>query len=890
MPFDLRTQRLPTGTLTFVFTDIEGSTRLLQALGSEFRSVLERHNEILRSAWREHSGTEVKTDGDAFFVVFTDPAAAVRAVAEGQRGLAAETWPAGQSVRVRMGMHTGQAIIGGDDYLGLDVHRAARIAAAGHGGQVLLSETTRRLVERSMPEGVGLVDLGQHRLKDIDVPERLAQLAIDKLGSDFPPIRSLDARPTNLPPAEGKLLGRDRELERVREFVRRGRLVTLTGAGGTGKSSLALAVAESLRGDFEDGVFVTWLAPIRDRALLPGAIAAPLGVQESGGRTAAELLPEYLRSRQLLVVLDNFEQLVGAAGYLAQLLDAAPGLHLLVTSQVTLRLRAEQMFEVPPLPVPAAGSSPGEIRSNPAVALFESRVRAVRPDFQLTDDNVNTVLEIVERLDGLPLAIELAAARLRVLTPAAVLSRLDRRLAILVGGGADRPARHQTLRATLDWSHDLLEPAARRLLAGLSVFRGGFDLATAEAVFASGPAPAATVDVTDELENLVEHSLIRIDEGGGEPRFAMLESIREYAAERLAESGDADVVRARHAAAFVDVAERHVPLILGAAGARHLDRLDRDHDNLRAALQWALDGGAAEAALRMTAALWRFWQLRGHLDEGRQWTEAALTMPGRRLEARRSAALIAKGGLLYWQADMTQSTASYVDALTMARLADDDARLVEALANLGMMVAAAGRTTDAANLSAEGMRRAQTSGDQRAVALLVFGDAYRTALEGRLDESYAMFERGLAMFQEVGDVYWEATSLHGLGQCRRLAGAAAEAEPLYREALIRLDGLGDRAGVAVELDLLAVTAIMLGDPVRGVRLAGAAMALRELLGAGQLLAVQVYQPPTELAAGTLDEQVVTEALAEGRSWSLRAAVAYALGPEGALSAEPRRRH
>jgi predicted ATPase/class 3 adenylate cyclase len=854
-----------------VFTDIEGSTRLLQSLGPRYRAVLERHHEILRSCWRDHAGLEVKTDGDAFFVVFKDPTHAVAAAACAQRSLAAEPW-GDDRVRVRVGIHTGVGLLGADDYVGLDVHRAARIAAAGHGGQVLLSEATRALVERALPDGVALVDLGQHRLKDIDEPERLAQLTVAGLDAEFAPLRSLDARPTNLPPPESAIVGRTREMEAVRAAIGASRLVTLTGAGGTGKSALALAVAESLRSEFPDGVFVSWLAPIRNPELLAAAIAGPLGVQESGGRTAAELLPAYLRGRQILLVLDNFEQLAGAAAYLAELLMAAPGLRLLVTSQVSLGLRAEQVYEVPPLPVPARGSSPDVIRSNPSVILFEARVRAVRPNFQVTDDEAGLILEIVERLDGLPLAIELAAARMRMLTPAAVLARLDRRLAILTGGGADRPERHQTLRAALDWSFELLEPDARKLLARLSVFGGGFDLAAVEAVCGQG---------IDALQTLVEHSLVRAEEIGGEPRFSMLEAIREYAAERLAEGGDEASMQAAHAAAFLEVAETHRRLVLGREGARHLDRLERDHDNLRGALRWAIDAGEAEIALRMAASLWRFWQLRGHLAEGRQWTEAALALAMSRsdLAALRSAALVADGGLLYWQADLVASTARYAEALSLARAVDDASRIVEALGNLGMMIASTGRTSEAATMFAEGMPLAEASGDRDALAILLFGDAYRLAVEGRLDDSYAGFERAATLFREVGNVYWEATSLHGLGQVRRLASDAASAEPLYREALIRLNGLADRAGVAVELDLLAVTAIMLGDPVRGMRLAGAAAGLRDALGAGQWLELQVYRPPTDMALELLEPVVAREALAEGRSWSLAAAVAYALGPD-----------
>lgn len=874
---------LPTGTVTFLFSDIEGSTRLLAAAGSAYPGMLGRHQEILRSAWREHRGIEVNTDGDAFFVAFEDAIDAVAAAASAQQLMSSEPWPARHPVRVRIGIHTGRGLLGGDNYVGMDVHRAARIAAAGHGGQILLSDATRRLVERDLPYGSSLRDLGSHRLRDLADPERISQLAVPGLPDEFPAIRSLDARPTNLPAATNPLVGRDDDVEHIRGLLEGYRVVTLTGPGGVGKTSLALAAAETMRDRFPDGVFVTFLAALSDPALLASAIGGPLGVQESGGRAARDVLLEHLRERSILLVLDNFEQLAGEARYLSEMLQAAPGLRLLVTSQTVLRLAAEQVHEVLPLTVPGRSASPAVALESPAVALFESRVRATRPDFQMRDEDVTTVAEIVARLDGLPLAIELAAARMRVLTPKQILARLDQRLALLTGGGADRPARHQTLRAALDWSHELLSGPARELLARLSVFRGGFDFQAVEAIAAIEPR----LDPIDELGVLVEHSLVRSEDVGGELRFTMLEAIREYADERLSETGRLDAVAAAHARTFQELASALGPAVTRTDGWDHLERLEREHDNMRAALRWTLDSGPRDGALNMVAALWRFWHLRGHLAEGRQWAAEALQSDGAASVAAMSGALVADGSIAYWQADLTSATARYVDAVAHARLADDDRVVAEAVFNLSMMLTWEGRTEEALELLAEGDMRIASARDEPGRGRMVFARGYTAALTGRLDEATALAQEAVTIFKDVGDLYWAGTSLHAVGQCLRLGGRALEAEPLYQNALAQLAKLGDRSGVAVELDMLAVVAVELADPIRALRLAGAAAAIRDAIGAGQLLEIQVYRDPVETLRGSLDDAQIADAVAEGRSWSLPAALAYANRAEPVDEADQR---
>ncbi|MFL5756945.1 MAG: tetratricopeptide repeat protein [Chloroflexota bacterium] len=866
--------RLPVGTVTFAFTDIEGSTRLLTRLGAAFPPIIRRHHAILREVFASHAGVEVRTEGDSFFVVFPAATDAVAAAVAAQRAMGSEPWPDGVTVQVRMGMHTGLGELLDDDYVGLDVHRAARIAAAGHGGQILVSETTRSLAASAT--GVAYKDLGQHRLKDLPAAEHIYQIVVDGLRSDFPAPRSVEARPTNLPVNPVPILGRERELERVTRFLRESRLVTLTGPGGTGKTSLALAVAARVRDDFDDGVFVAWLAGVRDPDLVASAIAAPIGVQESGNTSASDVLIEHLKTRQMLLVLDNFEQLLGAAPYLAQLLDAAPGLQFLVTSQARLHLQAEQAYEIWPLPVPNPAASLDTVRANPGVQLFEARAQAVRPDFSVTADNAAAVAAIVDRLDGLPLAIELAATRLRMLSPSAVLKRLDSRLAILTGGALDRPQRHQTLRATLEWSHDLLPPEARELIARLSVFHGGFDFDAADRI--AGLEPPIAGDAMDLLGTLVDQSLVRTSDTDGEPRFSMLETIREFARERLAETGNGARIAEEHARWFRDLAETLRPTLTRLEGPANLDRLEREHPNVRAALAWSIEHDDAATAQRLVGALWRFWHLRGHIVEGHEAATAALAMGGATDDAVRSRALVALGGLAYWRGQFDATTALYEQAVTLARRAASDAAFADAACNHGMMLAFNGRTTEAFELLEESEAAFLAAGDQAGLAPVLFGRGYTLAVSGRLPEARETSLRAAEVASRFGEVFWEGTCLHAVGQCERLMGNALTAEPFYRRALDRLTRLRDRSGISVELDMLAFVAAMLRDHPRALRLAAAAATLRESIGSEPLHSVLLYSDPVELVAEFVDPGTIAEETAEGRSWSTEAAIAYAMGP------------
>jgi predicted ATPase/class 3 adenylate cyclase len=530
VPHEARPAGLPTGTVTFLFSDIEGSTRLLERLGTAaYSRVLDRHQRIVRAAIAAADGTEIGTEGDSFFVVFRSAPSAVRAAVEAQRGLSQEAWPEGVELRVRMGLHTGEGVAAeGADYVGLDVHRAARIAAAANGGQVLVSATTLALTDHALPAGVIAVPLGWHRLRDLDQPELLARLEIDGGPRDPRAPRSLETA-SNLPAQLTSLVGRAREVAAVRALLGGSRLVTLSGPGGTGKTRLSLAVAEAevATSSWPDGVWFVELAPIVEPDLVAPSLAAVLGLREEAGRSVEEQLRQHVRDRRLLTVLDNFEQVIGAAPLVGRLLAAGAGLTVLVTSREVLHVRGEQEFPVPPLAVPDPAHLPeaAVMTTFEAVQLFVARARAVDPAFSVTDDNAAVVAAICARLDGLPLAIELAAARIKLFGPAALLARLEGSLAVLASSSRDVPERQRTLRGAIAWSYDLLSPAEQAMFRRLGVFVGSWTFEAAATV--CDPDGALGLDIVTLVESLVDRSLVRpLDHDTIEPRFAMLALIR----------------------------------------------------------------------------------------------------------------------------------------------------------------------------------------------------------------------------------------------------------------------------------------------------------------------------------------------------------------------------
>ena len=581
----------PTGTVTFLFTDIEGSTKMWERNPSVMQKALARHDDILQNATQSRGGHVFKTVGDAFCVAFSDASDAVEAALASQRSLSAEGWEEGFAIRARMALHTGSVEERGGDYFGPPVNRVARLLSAGHGGQTLLSSVTRELVRDALPEGTELRDMGERRLKDLFRPEWVFQLAAPGLPSEFPALRTLEGYPNNLPLQPTPLVGREREVAEIADRARSEevRLLTLTGPGGTGKTRLALQVAADLLEEFKDGVFFVILATITDPELVASTIAGPLGIKESGDQPLEESLKAYLRDRNLLLVLDNFEQVLEGAPLVGEFLGACPKLKILATSRIPLRLYGEQEYPVPPLALPDPGVLPPlEILTQyEAVRLFVERARTVKPDFTVTNESAPAVAEICARLDGLPLAIELAAARVRLLPPQKMLQRLGNRMKLLKGGARDLPTRQQTLRGAIDWSHDLLEEE-KILFRRLSVFAGGRTLEAIEEIC----DPEGALDALEGLESLLEKSLLRQEEGpGGEPRFVMLETIHEYAREKLQASGEAEEIKRLHAEYFLALAKEAEPELVGPDQVEWMDRLATEHDNMRAALSWALGKG-----------------------------------------------------------------------------------------------------------------------------------------------------------------------------------------------------------------------------------------------------------------------------------------------------------
>jgi predicted ATPase/class 3 adenylate cyclase len=878
----------PTGTVTFLFTDIEGSTGLLQTLGETYWRAQDLHDEIIRAAIGAEDGHVVRTAGDSFFVTFASPAPAVRAAVAAQRSVWANDWPDGSHLRVRMGLHTGEGVLGGDDYIGIDVNRAARIAAAAHGGQVLLSEATRALVRHDLPIGVTLRDLGEHRLKDIAHPERLFDLVVDGLPSDFPPIRSLDARPNNLPLQLTSFVGRADEIARAVQLLRGHRLVTLTGPGGAGKTRLALEVAADMLSSFEDGAYFVDLAPISDHAQVPSVLAQALGIRERPGRELIDTLPDALAAMDVLLVLDNFEHLLPAAWVVDRLLAAAPRLRTLVTSRAPLRLYGEQEHQVPPLALPDA-DRPQELdvlSRCEAIALFVDRARAARPGFGLTDENAGVVADVCIRLDGLPLAIELAASRVKVLTPQAIRSRLAEGPDLLTTSARNLPARQRTLRAAIGWSCGLLTEPQRRLFSRLSVFRGGAGLDAVEAV--GNPLGDLGVDTLDALSSLVDDSLVRQTEmPDGEPRFGMLETIREYAGELLAATNDEAPTMRRHAEHYLALAHEGESHLTADDQVLWLDRFEHEHDNLQAALRWTVEVGQPERGMAAAAAMWRFWHQRWYLFVGRSWLERLLSAAGAAETAAVAKAHVAAGGLAYWQGEYQAAKRHYEESLRIAQGIGDRAAVAEAIYNLAFTPAQVASThsqdewwADAPEqiaLFQDALARFEELGDVAGVAKTKGNMALILAGTGDLDSAAAMVGEAIESYRILHDRFHLADSLLAYGHGMQLLGRDETARAAFVEALCLVDAADNRAAVAVALDCLAALESKRSRHRDAVRLFGSAQQIRRGVEGGYPLASSAVTgiDPLAEARTAIGDEAVEQLLAEGRSLTRAQAVAFA---------------
>ena len=867
----------PTGTVTFLFTDIEGSTRLWQSQPEQMRHSLARHDVLLRDVVESNGGHVFKTVGDAFYTAFATAPQALEAAVQAQRLLYEEAWEPECPIRDRMALHTGSAEERGGDYFGTTLNRVARLLGAGHGGQVLVSASTQELVRDFVPAGAGLSDLGEHRLKDLTRPERVFQITIHTLPSEFPPLKSLENRPNNLPLQPTPFIGREREVETVGKLLDTSdvRLLTLTGAGGTGKTRLALQAAADRLEEYEDGVYFIDLASLTNPSLVPSAVAHELGVAEVPGQPIQDTLKAHLADKEMLLLLDNFEQVLGAAALVPRLLASSPQLKVIATSRAALRVRGEQEYPVPTLSVPDIRRLPslGNLSEYDSVRLFVERARSVKPDFKVSSENGPAIAEICYRLDGLPLAIELAAARTRMFPPQSLLSRLASRLKVLTGGARDLPQRQQTLRGAIDWSYELLGEEDKALFARLSVFVGGRSFEAIEAVC----NPEEDLDVLSSIESLLEKSLLRQEEGlGGEPRFVMLETIHEYAREKLEECGEE--YQRRHAEYFLALAEEGEPELRGPRQGEWLERLEAEHDNLRAALSWSLEGGDSELGQRVAGALYLFWYTRGHLSEGRRWLEDALTAGPDAPAAVFSKALLGTGLLAMAQGDYERARVALVDALGLAREAGDATLTMRALGNASLLDISEGKYDAARQAGAEALAMARAAGDRlhTAHALHTLGGIAR--MEGEYGRAEELFKEGLTVFREVGDFRLIAMELADLGIVALHEEKPDEAKAYLRESLRLAWSRQDQQTTISGFAELAAVAAVDGDPIRAVRLWAATEVRAEAIGLVIPETVRIaYEPYLLPLRSVLDDTEFRAAWAEGQAMSLEQAVEYALG-------------
>jgi len=872
-----------------LFTDIEGSTALLTRLGERYGEALSAQRALMRDAIASWHGREMGTEGDSFFVVFESASDGVGCCLAAQQALTGHDWPGGIAVGVRMGLHSGEPARHEDGYIGLDVHRAARIAAAAHGGQVVLSEATRLLAASAWPAGASARDLGFHRLKDIEAAERIYQLAGPGLREDFPPLKSLGAQ-TSLPVPATPLIGRDDDLARLRAVLSGPgvRLVTLTGTGGVGKTRLALAAGGVLGPAFPHGVYLVALAAVRDAEVMWKTLASSLDVSVAG--QAADAVTAYLAGRRALLVLDNLEQLEEAAAVVAALLAATTGLVVLATSRRPLHVMGEHEFPVQPLELPGQAGVQ-EVAACAAARLFAQQAGTVRPGFAITADNAAEVAAICGRLDGLPLAIELAASRIKLLSPRALLARLGHTLG-LAGAEPGRPLRQQTLRGTVAWSYDLLTPGVAQVFRRISVFAGGCDLDALAAVAVTGdPGGSDPLEPVAELQDV---SLITVTEGtDGEPRTGMLETIRDYALERLEQDDDAGGTRRRHAEYYAAVAERARNQLDGPAQLTALDRLEADHDNLRAALTWSLEtpaaGGAGEGeraviGLRLVQALTLFWYQHGHVTEGRRWLQRAMDVASADGGAPLAGVTHGLGVLMDTQGEPGAARRLFERSLAIWRELGDRDQQARELNSLGIAHHHLGDLEVARSLLEESITIAREIGNPVRLAAALTNLGQLESAVGDFDRASQALQEALTLDCEQGDLLGVALDQQSLALVSLRAGRAGEARDLLSGTFDYVANSGNTAVLANILELSAAITAALGDPLPAARLAGAAEGIRQQSGT---LRTDLEEARMERyltsARATVTPQAWTAELAAGRALTQHEAVILLLSPSPAGS-------
>jgi predicted ATPase/class 3 adenylate cyclase len=816
-------------SVCMLFTDIEGSTRLVDEHGDIYEQLLLRHNELLKDSIHSYGGKEINVVGDSILALFPASTQGVQAAIDAQFAISKEDWAEGCNVRVRMGLHSGKVRRHADHIVGIEVHRAARISSVAHGGQIVISSVVRDEIKKgSLQPAVKIRDLGFHRLKDLRYPEALFDLIVPGLTSEFAPISSVSSNRTNLPSEPTILYGRDSEISRLRRIVadKQLRLITLTGTGGAGKTSLAISASRDVVGSFSRGVFLVQLREVNSADLISGEICKAIGIQEVPGVPAIDSICSAIGEAEVLLILDTFEHLVEGAPIVTTLLNRCPRLSFIITSRESLKLRSETEVIVMPLPVPIEDASPEEIKENASFQLFENVVRRERPEFVWTDSNIQSISRICRRLDGLPLALELAASHIGVLDPIEIEARLATKLQDLRHRSRDVDPRHRTLRLTIEWSDSLLTESQRRTFHGISVFAGGFDLRAAEHLFHQ------QFDVIDDLESLLEKSLLFRTTALGRPRFSMLDTIREFSNELLRSSGEYEFCRKRHARFFSDLVVAVAPKVMRSDQRDFVEGLFLEVGNIRVALDWLVQQPSAAEAVELLGALKWFWISRGQFSEALRWTDAALLQARRVGEPGPLAAILDIASLIrYMSGDpataLEYSVESYLTYLNLG----DQGGIASSGAMAGIAKATAGDLEDGGRLIFESLELSRKLGDAYGTALALIAMGEGTRAQGDEAAAKRYYNDALRLLEGLGDTYWPGHLLQNLAHFQLHKGNWRAAAKLACQAL----AIGEQYDypMVVNLAVAAISGVLVakGHAVKSAYLIGAVRARLDRLGA-----------------------------------------------------------